>query len=66
MNSARVSIEHTPHEKQYIKYLNKIYDGDDEYNGQTYLEFLETNRIELNTVMTQIGAKRFWNWLYHK
>ena len=64
MNSARVPIEYTPHEKQYIKYLNKIYDGDGKYNGQTYLEFLETNRIELNTVMTQIGAKRFWNWLY--
>ena len=32
--------------------------------GETYLDFLETNRIELNTIMTQIGAKRFWNWLY--
>ena len=35
------------------------------HNGkETYLKFLKENRIELNTIMTQIGAKRFWNWLY--
>ena len=38
------------------------------YDGikTTNLEFLEENRIELNTIMTEIGAKRFWNWLYAK
>jgi hypothetical protein len=65
-NRSRQPIKGTEHEKQYIDYLNKTYDdgSDGEYNGQTYLEFLEENRIELNTIMTQIGAKRFWNWLY--
>jgi hypothetical protein len=59
-NNARVPIIGTEHEKQYIDYLNKTYNNE----GETYLDFLEENRIELNTIMTQIGAKRFWNWLY--
>jgi hypothetical protein len=42
--------------------LNTEYN--DEGETTTYLDFLEENRIELNTIMTQIGAKRFWNWLY--
>ena len=59
-NHTLIPIENTLHEKRYINYLNTIYNDDYE----TYLDFLETNRIELNTIMTQIGAKRFWNWLY--
>jgi hypothetical protein len=59
-NSTLVPIKGTEHEKKYINYLNTIYNDD----YKTYLEFLKTNRIELNTIMTQIGAKRFWNWLY--
>ena len=63
-NHKLVPIEGTVHEKHYIKYLKQIHS----YNGQetTNLEFLEENRIELNTIMTEIGAKRFWNWLYSK
>ena len=63
-NHKLVPIEGTAHEKHYIKYLKQIHS----YNGQetTKLEFLEENRIELNTIMTEIGAKRFWNWLYSK
>ena len=64
INSARVPIKGTKHERHYINYLNKTYDGDVEGTTKTYLEFLEENRIELNTIMTQIGPKRFWNWLY--
>lgn len=61
-NHKLVPIRKTSHEIQYINYLNKPYN----YEGTTitYLEFLKENRIELNTIMTQIGAKRFWNWLY--
>ena len=61
-NNKLVSIENTSHERQYIDYLNTEYNNGDKW--ETYLEFLEENRIELNTIMTQIGAKRFWNWLY--
>ena len=60
-NHTLVPIRNTSHERQYINYLmNKTYNDE----GETYLDFLEENRIELNTIMTQIGAKRFWNWLY--
>ena len=61
-NNKLVSIENTSHERKYIDYLNTEYNNGDKW--ETYLEFLEENRIELNTVMTQIGPKRFWNWLY--
>src|SRR6476620_2490879 len=40
----------------------QTYDGTETTN----LEFHEENRIKLNTIMTEIGAKRFWNWLYAK
>lgn len=59
-NNARVPIQNTPHERQYIDYLLTTYNNE----GETYLDFLAENRIELNTIMIQIGAKRFWNWLY--
>jgi hypothetical protein len=59
-NKAYIPIENTPHERYYINYLNTEYNDE----GETYLDFLEENRIELNTIMTQIGPKRFWNWLY--
>jgi hypothetical protein len=59
-NHKLVPIQLTAHERQYIKYLKQTHDG------QTYLEFLKENRIELNSIMTEIGAKRFWNWLYCK
>ncbi|HSF49793.1 MAG TPA: hypothetical protein VLA74_03455, partial [Nitrososphaeraceae archaeon] len=59
-NKAYIPIENTPHERHYIDYLNTEYNDE----GETYLDFLEENRIELNTIMTQIGPKRFWNWLY--
>jgi hypothetical protein len=59
-NHKLVPIKGTKHERQYINYLlmNKAPDG------ETYLKFLETNRIELNTIMVQIGPKRFFNFLY--
>lgn len=58
----RVRIKGTRHERQYINYLNQKYNG----QGETYLDFLRHNRIELNSIETRIGAKRFWNWLYSK
>jgi len=63
-NHKLVPIEGTLREKRYIRYLNEKHI----YKGQeiTNLEFLRENRIELNTIMTQIGAKRFWNWIYFK
>lgn len=67
-NHKLVPIDRTPHEIHYINYLQQmtcvscVYDED----GETYLDFLEENRIELNSIMTEIGAKRFWNWLYAK
>lgn len=56
-----VPIRGTAQQKRYIEYLNKKI-----HDGQTNLEFLKEDRIELNTIMTEIGAKRFWNWLYAK
>ena len=63
-NHKLIPITGTPHEKLYINYLlqKQSYDG----IKTTNLEFLEENRIELNAIMTEIGAKRFWNWLYAK
>jgi hypothetical protein len=63
-NHKLIPIKGTRHEKLYIDYLNQKHS----YNREqiTNLEFLEENRIELNTIMTEIGAKRFWNWLYSK
>jgi hypothetical protein len=59
-NHKLVPIQLTAHERHYVKYLKQTHDG------QTYLEFLRENRMELNSIMTEIGAKRFWNWLYYK
>ena len=63
-NHKLIPVTGTPHEKLYIHYLlqKQSYDG----IKTTNLEFLEENRIELNTIMTEIGAKRFWNWMYAK
>jgi hypothetical protein len=60
-NHKLVPIENTAREREYIKYLKQTHDGQ-----ETYLEFLKEKRIELNSIMTEIGAKRFWNWLYNK
>jgi hypothetical protein len=64
-NHTLVSIKRTVHETDFINYLNKKYKFSDG-TTQTYLEFLEKNRIELNSIETRIGAKRFWNWFYSK
>lgn len=64
-SSRRERIVGTEHEKRYTKYLKQTYDFG---NGseETYIDFLKDRRIELNTIMTEIGPKRFWNWLYSK
>ena len=33
---------------------------------QSYIDFLKNKRIELNTIINEIGAQRFWNWLRDK
>jgi len=62
-SSVRVPIEGTKHEKRYIKYLKQKYNFGNNIE-ETYVDFLKDRRIELNTIMNEIGAKRFWNWLY--
>ena len=65
-NHKLIPITGTPHEKLYINYLLQKQSYDRIKIKTTNLEFLEENRIELNTIMTEIGAKRFWIWMYSK
>lgn len=60
-----VPIKRTQQQLDCIKYLRQVHTDE---NGDEigYMEFLRTRRIELNSIMTEIGPKRFWNWLYSK
>ena len=58
-------IEGTDHELEYKDYLNQEYKFSDG-TTQTYIEFIKNRRIELNTIVDEIGAQRFWNWLKSK
>jgi hypothetical protein len=62
-NYAYVTI--TKHHQDYINLLETEYEFS---NGTTisYLDFLRDKRIELNTVMNEVGSQRFWNWLKDK
>jgi hypothetical protein len=64
-SSTKIPITDTEHEKWYQNYLQQTFkfDGEEEI---TYIAFLKDKRIELNTIMNEIGPKRFWNWLYSK
>ena len=44
----------------YREYLSQRRDG------VTYLEYLKSNRIEINTVMSAVKPRRFWEWLQWK
>jgi hypothetical protein len=55
----------TLHNYEYIHLLNTKYEFSDG-TEQTYIEFLEDKRIELNTFLDEVGAQRFWNWLRGK
>ena len=58
-------VADTRHNREYIEILNQSYEFSDG-TEQTYIEFMKDKRIELNTVMDEIGAERFWNWLKGK
>ncbi len=58
-------VADTLHNSEYIEILNQSYEFSDG-TEQTYIEFMKDKRIELNTVMDEIGAERFWNWLKGK
>ncbi|MGA9845134.1 MAG: hypothetical protein WBQ25_22750 [Nitrososphaeraceae archaeon] len=50
-----------------IKYLSqKVKDPLDNTTTIPFIEWLETNRIELNTVLSAIEPEPFWNWLRFK
>ena len=46
------------HHTTYIKYLQKRTP-----NGERYIDFLRSKRIELNTIINEVGAERFWEWI---
>ena len=52
--------DYTEHKKKYVKYLQRI------HGYETYLDFLKSKRIELNTIVNEVHAERFWNWLKSK
>ena len=65
-SSRRIPTIGTKHERWYQNYLQQKYKFDEDGEEITYIDFLKDSRIELNTIMTEIGPKRFWNWLYSK
>lgn len=49
----------------YREYLHqKMIDGDG--NEIRFLDYVKTNRIELNTIMSEIKPEAFFNWLRYK
>jgi hypothetical protein len=48
-----------------MKFLNTIYMSSDGIDLK-YIDFVEYYRIELNTIMDEVGAQRFWYWLKDK
>jgi hypothetical protein len=58
-------IEKTQHDEDYINLLNQKYKFRDG-TKQSYIDFIRDKRIELNTIVNEIGAQRFWNWLKDK
>jgi hypothetical protein len=60
LNNLAYSHPTTNHKMEYISYLLKYHDE------QRYIDFLKNDRIELNTIMNEVGALRFWNWLKNK
>jgi len=55
------NIELTPEEWEYYKtYLNQKRDG------ETYIDYLKTHRIEINTVLSAVKPRRFWEWMHWK
>jgi hypothetical protein len=58
-------VENTVHNREYIDILNQSNEFSDG-TEQTYIEFIKDKRIELNTVLDEIGAERFWKWLKSK
>lgn len=53
------------HDEHYMNFLNTIYESDGEIELK-YIDFLQYYRIELNTIMDEVGAQRFWSWLKDK
>ena len=53
------------HDKYYMNFLNTIYESSDGIELK-YIDFIRSYRIELNTIMDEVGAQRFWNWLKDK
>lgn len=46
------------HNIKYIQYLQKTTS-----KGERYIDFLESKRIELNTIINAVKSKRFWEWV---
>ena len=53
------------HDKDYQTFLNAIYMSNDGIDLK-YIDFIKYYRIELNTIMDEVGAQRFWYWLKDK
>lgn len=57
-----INREHDFHYMSLLKTKYRFSDGSE----KTYLSFIEDKRIELNTIIDEIGAQRFWFWLRDK
>lgn len=53
------------HDENYMNFLTTAYESNGEIELK-YIDFLQYYRIELNTIMDEVGAQRFWNWLKDK
>jgi hypothetical protein len=62
------SIKGDSHMENYHNYLNKeIYpSGVDNVDNESYIEYLRTRRIELDSLMTFVPTEVFWIWLRNK
>lgn len=59
------SIKGDSHMENYYNYLNKeIYP--DGVGSESYIEYLKTRRIELDSLMTFVQTDVFWIWLRNK
>jgi hypothetical protein len=59
------SIKGDSHMENYFNYLKKeVYPGG--ISSELYFEYLETRRIELDSLMTFVPTEVFWIWLRNK
>lgn len=65
-HARKSNINLTPTAKKICREYLLQHVTDSEGNEIEFIEYLKHKRIELNTIMSEIGPEAFWNWLRYK